>query len=150
MRNPSYLEVSRHRVFYFRWPLIRPCYPQPNSNRSQNFAWYEGRLGSLVSGSTPSPSYVGQALMKQWSASGMRYDEIRAALKKHFQDALERRRSEMAAEGRLRPDRLEALQNGLALADEAILTGDDIFPHQTDDSFSSISGSGHVTDTGQT
>lgn len=64
----------------------------------------------------------------------MRYDEIRAALTTHFRDALERRKNEIAAEGRLRPETLAALQNGVAFADDAILTGGDIFPHETDDS----------------
>lgn len=64
----------------------------------------------------------------------MRYDEIRAALKKHFQDALERRKSEMAAGGRLRPEILDALQNGLGFAVEAVATGADIIPYVSDDS----------------
>ncbi|MES0127257.1 site-specific integrase [Mesorhizobium sp. M0029] len=64
----------------------------------------------------------------------MRYDEIRAALKKHFQDALERRKSEMAAGGRLRSEILDALQNGLAFAVEAVATGADIIPYVSDDS----------------
>ncbi|WP_027153260.1 hypothetical protein [Mesorhizobium sp. WSM2561] len=64
----------------------------------------------------------------------MRYDELRAALRTHFQDALERSKNEMAAKGRLTPETLAALQNGVAFADDAILTGRDIFPHETDDS----------------
>lgn len=63
----------------------------------------------------------------------MRYDEIRAALRTHFQDALERRKNEIAAQGRLTPETLAALQNGVAFADDAILTGGDIFPHETDE-----------------
>ncbi|WP_287180407.1 hypothetical protein [Mesorhizobium sp.] len=64
----------------------------------------------------------------------MRYDEIRAALRTHFQDALTRRKNEMAARGRLGPEALAAYENGVGFADDAILTGGDIFPHETDDS----------------
>jgi len=64
----------------------------------------------------------------------MRYDEIRAALKNHFQEALERRKNEMAAEGQLRPERLDALKAGLGFATEAVATGADIIPYTSDDS----------------
>ncbi|TIT88774.1 MAG: hypothetical protein E5W59_17825, partial [Mesorhizobium sp.] len=64
----------------------------------------------------------------------MRYDEIRAALKKHFQDALARRKSEIAAEGRLSVMHVGALQNGVGFAEEAIATGSDMLPHISDDS----------------
>lgn len=64
----------------------------------------------------------------------MRYDEIREALKKHFQDALARQKSEMAAHGRLSAINATALQNGLGFADEAVSTGADIIPYSSDDS----------------
>ncbi|MDX8432853.1 site-specific integrase [Mesorhizobium abyssinicae] len=133
MRNPTYLEISRHRVFYFRWPLIKPCAAGNGTPTSLKIS-LGTRVGSEALSLSRHLSYVGQALMKQWSASGMRYDEIRAALKKHFQGALERRKSEMAAEGRLRPEKLDALRNGLGLATEAVATGADIIPYMSDDS----------------
>ncbi|WP_137933571.1 site-specific integrase [Mesorhizobium comanense] len=133
MRNPTYLEISRHRVFYFRWPLIRPGAAGSGMQTSLKIS-LGTRAGSEALSLARHLSYVGQALMKQWSASGMRYDEIRAALKKHFQDALARRKSEMAAEGRLSVMHVGALQNGVGFAEEAIATGSDILPHISDDS----------------
>ncbi|RWL50116.1 MAG: site-specific integrase [Mesorhizobium sp.] len=133
MRNPTYLEISRHRVFYFRWPLIRPGAAGSGTPTSLKIS-----LGTRADSEALSMarylSYVGQALMKQWSASSMRYDEIRAALKKHFQDALARRKSEIAAEGRLSVMHVGALQNGVGFAEEAIATGSDILPHISDES----------------
>lgn len=84
MRNPTYLEISRHRVFYFRWPLIKPCVAGSGTPTSLKIS-LSTRVGSEALSLARHLSYVGQALTKQWSASGMRYDEIRAALKKHFQ-----------------------------------------------------------------
>ncbi|WP_292598501.1 site-specific integrase [Mesorhizobium sp.] len=63
----------------------------------------------------------------------MRYDELRAALKRHFQEALQRRKDQIAAQGRLGPDEITALQVGLAFAEEAISTGGDMSPAETDD-----------------
>lgn len=133
MRNPTYLEISRHRVFYFRWPLIRPGAAGSGTPTSLKIS-LGTRADSEALSLARHLSYVGQALMKQWSESGMRYDEIRAALKKHFQDALARRKSEIAAEGRLSVIHVGALQNGVGFAEEAIVTGSDILPHISDDS----------------
>ncbi|MEI9419848.1 hypothetical protein O7A70_01445 [Mesorhizobium sp. Cs1299R1N1] len=133
MHNPTYLEISRHRVFYFRWPLIRSCASGSRTPTSLKIS-----LGTSVGSEALSLarhlSYVGQAFMKQWSASGMRYDEIREALKNHFQDALARRKSEMAAQGRLSAIHTDALRNGVGFAEEAVATGADILPHISDDS----------------
>lgn len=133
MRNPTYLEISRHRVFYFRWPLIKPCGAGSRTPTSLKIS-LGTRVGSEALSLARHLSYVGQALMKQWSASGMRYDEIRAALKKHFQDALERRKNEIATEGQLSAIHIDALRNGLAFADEAVTTGVDIIPYVSDGS----------------
>ncbi|QND62716.1 site-specific integrase [Mesorhizobium loti] len=133
MRNPTYLELSRNRIFYFRWPLTKPCAVSGGKPASLKISLHT-RIDSEALYLARHLSYVGQVLMKRWSASGMRYDEIRAALRTHFRDALERRKNEIAAQGRLRPEALAAYQNGLAFADDAMLTGGDIFPHETDDS----------------
>ncbi|MDG4887298.1 site-specific integrase [Mesorhizobium sp. WSM4887] len=132
MRNPTYLEISRHRVFYFRWPLIKPCAAGSGTATSLKIS-LGTRVGSEALSLARHLSYVGQALMKQWSASGMRYDEIRASLRKHFQELLARRKSEMAAQGRLSVMHVGALQNGVGFAEEAIATGADILPHISDD-----------------
>lgn len=78
-------------------------------------------------------SYVGAVLTEQWAATGMRYDEIRSALKSHFQVLLERSKAEIAEHGRLSPLDIASLQNGLAFAKDAIARNSHLSPVETDD-----------------
>ncbi len=132
MRNPTYLELSRNRIFYFRWPIAQP--PGGSSNKRVSIKVSLGtRVGSEALYLARHLSYVAQTLMKRCPTAIMRYDEIRAVLTRHFQDALKRQREQMAANGRLKPEAVTALSNGVSFADEAIFAVSDLIPGESDD-----------------
>ena len=99
MFNPSYLTLSRHRVFYFRWPLPRELHPS-------------GKIAALkVSLRTRDPKqaislsrhlgYVAQVLVSRGAISGMDFDQIRALLTEHFRLRLVKAKTEIGKTGRL-------------------------------------------------
>ena len=79
---PSYLSLSRHGVYYFRWPLPPALHPQRKSvtlkislqTRDPNDALCRSRIFS----------YVGQRLTSYGVAYGMTFEEVRRLLSTHF------------------------------------------------------------------
>ena len=86
MPIPSYLTISRHHIFYFRWPIPKALHPFGKSSevkvslktRDQGAALQLSRL----------LSYLAYQLLNDASGGGMRYDEIKSLLKSHFTQLL--------------------------------------------------------------
>ena len=99
MHNPSYLTTSRHRVFYFRWPLPKSKHPHHKASdiklsldtKDFNKAVQLSRL----------LTYLAEDLSIEMKSSNMRYDEMRQVLKQHFIGLLERTKERIAQDGRL-------------------------------------------------
>jgi integrase len=130
VHNPTYLALSRNRVFYFRWPIPRQVHPQRKAStlkvslrtRDPKEAL---RLARLL-------SYAAPTIVAYGVSYGMQYHEIRSVLHRHFSQMLERQRGKMQATGPLAPVDVAALENSLAAsADAAVgrgslnLMGDD-------------------------
>ncbi len=99
MRTCSYLTISRHNVFYFRWPIPRPLHP--NGKRSEvklSLGTREPRTALQLARIL---SYLGYRLLDDFSGGDVRYDEIRALLKGHFTRLLEKRKASISNSGRL-------------------------------------------------
>jgi len=104
MYNPSYLTTSRHRVFYFRWPLPKSTHPHQKmrdikislGTRDFNEAIQLSRL----------LAYLAQHLTTTMKNNNMRYDEMREVLRQHFTGLLERVKERIAQEGRLKEDKV--------------------------------------------
>lgn len=127
---PSYLSVSRHGVFYFRWPMP----PAIRSRRHPTTIKVSLRTRDPKEALRCSRtlSYLGQTLMSLGIAAGMNFDEIRRLLRGHFIDLLEQKRAQIAKDGRLRPLDVSALQNGSAFAREALQSGSTLYPGEDD------------------
>lgn len=121
MHAPAYLHVSRHRVFYLRWPLPKALHPQ--SKPSTVKVSLDTRDKRQALHLARSLGYSAERLIARGAASGMRYEDIRAILKKHFTDALERRKAQIAEAGRLDRLTISGLENGAGLAQEAVEGG---------------------------
>ena len=99
MRNPTFIALSRHRVFYFRWPIPKTLHPlrRPSSikvslpTRDPKFALYLARI----------LSYAAERLLASEALQGMRYEEMRAVVQRHFADLLTQRRAQILDRGRL-------------------------------------------------
>lgn len=114
MRLATYLSVSRHGVFYFRWPLPANLHPQ------------EKRLSVRVSLETRCPVtaqslsrllvLAGQSLQARATHRAMRYDEVRQHVQGYFRDMLTQFKAELAAEGPPGADRLAKIEARRRLA----------------------------------
>lgn len=96
---PSYLQKSRHGVFYFRWPLSKHFHTRQKATTLKLSLRTRDPKNALRL-SRPLIQ-VADELIEYGIATGMRYDEIRAALIRHFKDLLDKKKQEIAVKGRL-------------------------------------------------
>lgn len=125
MHAPAYLHVSRHRVFYLRWPLPKALHPQGKPSTVKVSLDTRDKRQALHL--ARSLGYSAERLIARGAASGMTYEEVRALLKKHFTDLLERRKAQIAEAGRLDRETIAGLENGAGFAQEAVEGGEPLF-----------------------
>ncbi|MBR9973068.1 site-specific integrase [Magnetospirillum sulfuroxidans] len=118
LHAPAYLHVSRHRVFYLRWPLPKALHPQGRASTVKVSLETRDKRRALQL--ARSLGYSAERLIAKGAATGMTYEDIRAAIKEHFRAMLERRKAGMAAEGRLDAEAVRMLQSSLRTAQDAL------------------------------
>jgi len=108
MQNPSYLILSRHRVYYFRWPL-------PKALRvTGRTAFIKLSLGTrepkeaLLLANTL--AYHADSFVKKERVHLMDYAEAKNLLENHFAEILSRRKTAIDKDGPLLPDRVASIQ----------------------------------------
>lgn len=122
MGNPVYLSQSRHAVWYFRWPLPKSLHPQGRpSDIKVSLATRDRREALRLARSL---GYLGETLTAQGTAQGMRYEDLRATLTKHFAQKLANKKAQIAEHGRLDPLTITALRNSEEAAQQALETGE--------------------------
>ena len=122
MGNPVYLTQSRHAVWYFRWPLPKSLHPHGRASDIKVSLETRDRREALRL--ARSLGYLGETLTAQGTASGMRYEDLRATLTKHFAQSLANKKAQIAEHGRLDPISLASLRNGADAAQQALDTGE--------------------------
>jgi hypothetical protein len=111
----TYLTVSRHNVFYLRWPLPQSLHPQGKaSDIKVSLRTRDQREALRLSRHL---AYVAKALTSRAGTSKMRYDEIRAVITRHFKSLLDKRREEIGTHGRLSEHDLSVLASSQAVAE---------------------------------
>ncbi|HVZ00966.1 MAG TPA: DUF6538 domain-containing protein [Dongiaceae bacterium] len=121
MRVSALLSSSRHGVWYFRFPIPVTLHPQHRRSdvkvslrtRDPGEALRLARWFGQIAG----------AVTERGALIGMRYDEIRAALRKHFERLLADHKAQIAERGRLGVLDRQALANGGAFAHQALQDG---------------------------
>ena len=115
MQNSTYLTLSRHNIYYFRWPLPKAVHPH-NKCTQLKLSLQTGncRLALQLSRLL---SYWAHELMSRYISSKMKYHEIRTLLKAHFTDLLEKRKASIAETGRLSEYDLSILQSSISSSD---------------------------------
>ena len=117
MHAPAYLHLSRHRVFYLRWPLPKALHPQGRpSTVKVSLGTCDKRQALHLARSL---GYSAERLIAKGTATGMTFEDIRAAIKEHFRAMLERRKAGIAAEGRLDAEAVR-LHSSLETAQDAL------------------------------
>lgn len=117
MRVPAYLSVSRHGVFYFRWPIPKALHPAKKATTIKvSLQVHDPKHALLMSRML---SYVAPAIMAREADKGMRYDDMRKILSEHFARLLTDYQSAVAKDGRLPSERIEELRRwSIPLADQ--------------------------------
>ena len=131
MRNPKFLALSRHRVYYLRWPLPKALDPRHRPNtikvslrtRDPKRALFLARALSVAA----------EDLMMAGATDGMILSEMRALMKKHFAERLAEQKEAIDLNGRLSTLALDGLRTGAAIARQDIETGDPILPLNDED-----------------
>ena len=128
---PAHLAISRHGIYYFRWPLPAALHPERKSSTIK------------VSLQTRDPkealrwsrilSYVGQVGISHGIGHGMTFEEIRKLLLAHFSQMLTERKAQIAMGGRLSQLDISAFEGGRAFAQEAVQDGGSLIPDGNDD-----------------
>jgi hypothetical protein len=115
MRIPAYLSLSRHNVFYFRWPLYGRTLRVSLRTRNPRFALHLARQLAYHA-----ENITGQML-------GMDYIEIKRELQTFFIKWLDNRKRNINQNGTLTPQRLEAFRSDLQELELSIKRGEDDF-----------------------
>ena len=115
MGVPTYLTVSRHNVYYLRWPLPPSLHPQRKaSDIKVSLRTRDQREALRLSRHL---AYVAETLTSRLAASKMRYDEIRAVVRRHFKALLDKKREEINSLGRLGAYEHSVLASSLSVAE---------------------------------
>lgn len=121
MVNPTYLTLSRHNVYYFRWPIPKSLHPTGSSSdikvslgtRNPQKALQLSRL--LV--------YAAEQFILSEVVQTMDYSKIRATLTKHFANQLKEWKKIIDQSGPLSALDETALKNTISLADAFLESG---------------------------
>jgi integrase len=127
---PSYLAVSRHGIYYFRWPLRGASIERRSSSVKISLQTRDPKEALRLSRAL---SYSAQQLILYGTECGMTFEEIRRLLTTHFSGMLARRKLRIATNGRLSQIEASTLLSGLALAAEAAQDGTSLVPGDSDD-----------------
>lgn len=125
MFNPAYLMLSRHNVYYFRWPL-----PKAFSPRSQ-------RTHLKLSLGTRKPDealrlskvleYHASLLIGQYGPRLMNHEEIKNAIKQYLQAVLDKSKQDILDNGPFSPVRIQQLESAITEGDFSVeLASDDM------------------------
>lgn len=113
MLNPNYLSVSRHHVFYFRFPI--PAHLHPQGKRTDIKLSLDTRCPREALQIARVLGYVGNQFLNQPETRHMKYQQIRDTLTQFFQMAYERHKERIAKYGRLSELDKSALDSGLTV-----------------------------------
>lgn len=126
MHISTYLMLSRHNVFYFRWPIPKALHPYNKCTHIRvSLDTRDNRLAMQLSRWL---SYWADELLSSVANKNMKYHEIRTLLKSHFASLLEQRKSSMADKGRLSGLELNVLRSSILTSDAP-----EIFNHTAND-----------------
>ncbi len=129
MRVPAYLIRSRHGIFYFRWLLPQSLHPKgKTSDIKMSLRTRDPREALRMSRYL---GYVADILIERAVTFEMRYDEIRAVIKRHFKSLLDKKKDEISANGRLGAYDLSVLASSLSVTEMPV--GEELYEGHSQD-----------------
>lgn len=124
MKNPCHLCLSRHQIYYFRFPL--PAYLHPEGIRSEIKLSLKTRSPEAALHLSRKLSYLGQEALidDRLGLSGMKYSDIRKAIQGYFEVERDRTIAKIDRTGTLEAGHIKALLNRKHLAKRALANQD--------------------------
>lgn len=114
MHNPTYLTLSRNGVFHLRWPMPRKLHPEGKPSTIKfSLRTRDPREALRLSRYL---SYAAHWIVTHGASEGMRYQDMRDTLHRHFSELLEAQQQRMADTGPLAPSDIAALETGRAVS----------------------------------
>ncbi|MCL5778332.1 hypothetical protein M1105_15220 [Limibaculum sp. FT325] len=114
MGIPAYLTLSRHGVYYIRWPIPEALHPYGKVSDIKVSLRTRDRREALSL--ARQLAALADILTSRAVASRMRYDEMRAVIQRHFKSLLDKRTDHIAANGRLSGYDLAVLESARTVA----------------------------------
>lgn len=118
MRNATYLSLSRHGIYYFRWPI--PSTANQHGKASHIRISLRTRLPQVAQRLSRALIVSGQAVTNQPTGQAMRYDEMRQHVETHFRGVLQKYKDRLLSEGDGSGQRADALRRSVSLVEDDI------------------------------
>ncbi|MDP2846939.1 MAG: site-specific integrase [Humidesulfovibrio sp.] len=110
MHIPAYLTLSRHSIYFFRYPLPKSVH-SPGVTKDIKLSLHT-RDSKRALQTARLLAYVGDIMVNKATQSGMSYAEIRSVLHQHFSTLLRKHGDRIASQGQLDTLRAQALSAG--------------------------------------
>lgn len=108
MLNPTYLTMSRHNVFYFRWPLPKNLRQKGKTTHFKlSLRTREPKQALRLANAL---EYHISTLFQQGYGAGMNFNEMKEHLETYFQEMLKHDKAEIDQNGPLSPEKTEKYQ----------------------------------------
>lgn len=133
MQNPVYLTLSRHNIFYFRFPIPPALHPQGKATDIR--LSLQTRCPHEALRLARSLFTFGDIVIRNPIVHGMIYQDLRERLTEYFKDRLDLFRDRRAARGPLTEKEIQSYQNMMGDAQEAASGYFDIYGMDYQDFF---------------
>jgi integrase len=122
MHSPNYLFLSRHNLYYFRFPIPKEFHP--DKQRSEVKLSLNTRNPQEALQITRGLIYFAQNIIHSPAIRDMEYQEIRDVLQSYFVKLREELKARIAKNGQLTEQDITSYRNGQALANTALVEKD--------------------------
>ncbi len=118
MHNPSYLTLSRHNIYYFRWPLVdHNTRPKQATQIKISLRTRDPKEALQLSRTL---EYHARELTQSQELLYMKHADIVSILRSHFSEVLERQKERIKNDGVLSDKRISNIKLGLEDVNAAI------------------------------
>lgn len=122
MYNPAYLSLSRHNIYYFRYPI--PAFLHPQGRKTDIRLSLETRCPNEALRLMRNLVYVADSIIQHPAIRDMEFSEIRAVLHHHFKAERDKVKARIAKLGQLQAHEIAIYQSGQERAAKAVIEAD--------------------------
>lgn len=118
MHNPTYLQLSRNGIFYFRWPIPRSLHPRKIATTIRtSLRTREPKQALRLSRVLTN---LAETVTRDAMTQGMKFGEIRDLLQARFSEKLKDAKRHVYDNGPLTHERIAVVEREIATVDDAV------------------------------